>query len=848
MTHHNRVIAHTAMDCVTSLQIPQHMRQSLFALLLSLPFLLLGQTPQSAAVEVSAVATTGGVTLSWPADPLANSYSIFRKLKTEAAFGPFAIVSLDDTATTWTDTTLVSGLSYEYHVQKFCTGFQGHGYIWAGNQAPAIEERGRILLVVDTTVTTTLAAELLQLKLDLIGDGWRVSRLDVDRADAVADVKTRIQAAASSMSDLNTLFLLGHVPVPYSGNMAPDGHIPDHQGAWPADLFYGELDGTWTDATVNNAGASRTQNHNIPGDGKFDQTTTPGSIELAVGRVDFFDMPVLGGDEEALLRRYLQRDHAWRTGQVTAAAEGIVDDNFGYFSGESFATNGWRNFAPLVGAAQVRADDYRTVLNANSTLLSYGTGGGTYTSAAGVATSDEFSVDSLQGVFTMLFGSYHGDWDSQNNFMRAAIGTRGTLLTVSWAGRPHWHIHHLGLGETMGHGMKLSANNSGTYFASFFARSVHIALLGDPTVRMQMLRPASNLTVSPVDGDRNNLLTWSPSPDAALGYHIYAAPHLDSAFVRITPSPVLDTTFTDSCLMSGDHVYMVRALAMSTSGSGTYHNLSQGILGSASNTTNYTLEIAPNFPGNFCVGDTLLMNAFTFGEFCDGNIFSLELSDATGSFASPTLLGSAAGTLSTLITGIIPAGTAPGSNYRYRFTASKPAATSLDNGFDFSIADVPTAGFTYNQFGDSVEFISLASNADSLSWSFGDGGTATGDTVSHTYAGGSWPVTLIANSACGSDTFTLGVTIIGLVETLGGGLSIAPNPFNDQLTLHSKITLSHASLQLMDVQGRVLLTLPFPDLVAGHSHTLHLPSLPKGYYLLKLESAEGMQVVPMVHE
>ena len=52
------------------------------------------------------------------------------------------------------------------------------------------------------------------------------------------------------------MFLFGHVPVPYSGDIVPDGHAPDHQGAWPCDGFYGDMDGLWTDCSVNVAVAA----------------------------------------------------------------------------------------------------------------------------------------------------------------------------------------------------------------------------------------------------------------------------------------------------------------------------------------------------------------------------------------------------------------------------------------------------------------------------------------------------------------------------------------------------------------------------------------------------------------
>lgn len=44
------------------------------------------------------------------------------------------------------------------------------------------------------------------------------------------------------------------VPVAYSGDINPDAHN-DHKGAWAADIFYGDLDGRWTDTLINNTSA-----------------------------------------------------------------------------------------------------------------------------------------------------------------------------------------------------------------------------------------------------------------------------------------------------------------------------------------------------------------------------------------------------------------------------------------------------------------------------------------------------------------------------------------------------------------------------------------------------------------
>ena len=88
---------------------------------------------------------------------------------------------------------------------------------------------------------------------------------EVDANDSPQQVRDLIQAE----SEVEAVLLIGHVPVQYSGNMYPDGHI-DHQGVWPADTYYADMDGEWTDISVNETSASRPENHNVPEDGRFD--------------------------------------------------------------------------------------------------------------------------------------------------------------------------------------------------------------------------------------------------------------------------------------------------------------------------------------------------------------------------------------------------------------------------------------------------------------------------------------------------------------------------------------------------------------------------------------------------
>ncbi len=217
---------------------------------------------------------------------------------------------------------------------------------------PLVESRGKLVLVVDNTYAAQLAPELTRLQQDLAGDGWTVLRRDVARTDSPVSVKNLIKADYNAdPANVKAVFLFGHVPVPYSGQLNPDGH-PDHVGAWPADVYYGDMDGNWTDSsvnytqTVNTDPADRARLSNIPGDGKFDQTTIPSAVELQVGRVDLANMPgrlTWGGpatfpSELELLRQYLNKDHNFRHKLINVPRRGIVGDYFGTRNGEAFAS------------------------------------------------------------------------------------------------------------------------------------------------------------------------------------------------------------------------------------------------------------------------------------------------------------------------------------------------------------------------------------------------------------------------------------------------------------------------------------------------------------------------------
>lgn len=509
------------------------------------------------------------IELRWPADPKATGYAVFRKLPSESTWVESG-GALDAKETHYVDDQVQVGVAYEYKVLKSATAadkpFKGTGYLQAGIEIPLRDQRGKLVLVVDASQAAALAEPLRRLERDLSGDGWVVLRRDVPRTATPVEVKAQIREAYDADRDgVKAVFLFGRVPVPYSGDFNPDGH-GDHRGAWPADAYYGDMDGEWTDDKVDTAKASRAENKNAKGDGKFDPSQLPSPVELAVGRVDLSNMPAFGKPEAELLRRYLDKNHAFRHGALEAARRGLICDKFGDFGGEAFVGSGWRNFAPLVGDAQVRAADWFTGLGADSHLVAQGSGAGGYQSCAGVGTTADFAAKPTKAVFTILFGSYFGDWDSRDNLLRAPLASESHGLVSIWAGRPHWYLHPMALGEPVGACARLTQNNRGLYAPTgTYAGGVHVALMGDPTLRLHVVAPPSDVKVT------GGKLTWSGSADAV---HVYHAADERGPFARLTESPVKEQSFA----ASKKGVYMVRAVRLESGPSGTYWNASQGIV------------------------------------------------------------------------------------------------------------------------------------------------------------------------------------------------------------------------------------------------------------------------------
>src|SRR6185503_17109106 len=85
-----------------------------------------------------------------------------------------------------------------------------------------------------------------------------------------------------------------------------------------------------------------------------DQSNIPSRVELMVGRVDLSNLTCFSNksysrSELDLARQYLNKDHAFRFGEMAVERRGLICDNFPDKGFDPIANSAWRTFAAFFG-------------------------------------------------------------------------------------------------------------------------------------------------------------------------------------------------------------------------------------------------------------------------------------------------------------------------------------------------------------------------------------------------------------------------------------------------------------------------------------------------------------------
>jgi photosystem II stability/assembly factor-like uncharacterized protein len=598
-----------------------------------------GQVGKDYAVQLTATPSVfpSQITLNWNADINTQSLVIDRKLKSDVNWTNLAVLSPSDIS--YIDNSVLQGEAFEYRITRSTCIFDAYGYIYAGIELPETDSRGTILILVDQTFSAGLAAELNQFELDLIGDGYKINKQLIDPTIGVEAIHTFIMQEYTNDPTISTVLTIGHLPAPYSGNFAPDGHA-ERIGAQPGDGYYGDIDMVWQDVIVSTTNTGAIYTPNVPGDGNYDHDNFPSQIELQVGRIDMNDMDGFPFSELGLLQNYLNKNHDFRLKNFQPLNRAIMNTTMDAQM-PTVSSSAWRSYTAMfddkildLNTCNTGCFAFRDSISTYSYLWGHMAGGGSDTSMANdVFTSSQCVNYPINSIFMQMYGSYFVEWYKgstgiPDHLLRAPLASNGTSLATVWSGKaPSWHFHHMALGETIGYSTRLNQNNTSTYEGGMPAlmQGIHMSLMGDPTLKMHIVAPVTNITATESVSGMN--LSWTASTDNNIvGYNVYRATDIYGDFVKINSSYITSTNFVDPNPVFGNSVYMIRAVKLENEASGSYYNLSTGIFANASSTVQlneYGLESQITIYPNPTSDNVTIQSSST-------TILNIQLYDASG--------------------------------------------------------------------------------------------------------------------------------------------------------------------------------------------------------------------------
>ena len=147
----------------------------------------------------------------------------------------------------------------------------------------------------------------------------------------------------------------------------------------------------------------------------------------------------------------------------------------------------------------------------------------------------------------------------------------------------------------------------------------------------------------------------------------------------------------------------------------------------------------------FCAGANVSVPFTITGTFTAGNVFTAQLSDASGNFGSPVVLGTLTSTTAGTIPGTILGGTLTGTLYRIRVVSNSPARTGTDNGSDLVVNQQPV-GPTLNTKTPNLGTV-CDGTLVSATFNAGSGGVGCTDAYQYRFDGaGGWSVYILGNT------------------------------------------------------------------------------------------------------
>jgi PKD repeat protein len=196
-----------------------------------------------------------------------------------------------------------------------------------------------------------------------------------------------------------------------------------------------------------------------------------------------------------------------------------------------------------------------------------------------------------------------------------------------------------------------------------------------------------------------------------------------------------------------------------------------------------------------------------------------------------------------------------GGDFAVQLTVNGVTLSSAGGGSDFFVAKYgtancvcvpPTASFTHTGTSAITFTYTGSTTYDSVRWHFGDGGTSTVLSPTHTYTtSGTYTACIIVYGTCGNDTACQTVTAsvtTGVASATSGlnSISIYPNPATEELNITGVSAISTYSIN--NITGA---TMQHGKLNTG-VNSVSLCGYAPGMYILDITGADGSRIITRV--
>lgn len=255
----------------------------------------------------------------------------------------------------------------------------------------------------------------------------------------------------------------------------------------------------------------------------------------------------------------------------------------------------------------------------------------------------------------------------------------------------------------------------------------------------------------------------------------------------------------------------------------------------------------------YCGGATFTLPYTITGSYTAGNVFTAQLSDNLGSFASPTTIGSVTTTSAGNINCTVPAGATAGVAYMIRVISSTPSVTGTTYGpFTINALPVPSPSNTGPYCAGATIQLNAAAGSADYDWigplSYAQNNTQNPAIVSSTTGmSGVYTVTATTSANC-SATGTTTVTVLdcsGIEDSYLDQVGIYPNPTTDVFTISiPEAIVNDTKVSIINLVGeQVYSTNATQAKTMISSQSLGLKA---GIYLIQIRYNEQNKVVRLI--